>query len=264
MEVQSIELLGSLKPIIKQIWYTEFSESEDVKRTDLIVPVGCINIVFNFQDNYYLIENNGTLFELPSILITGQLDNVCKVKYGNNLKQIGLVLTPIGFLSLFNKPSPLYKNYFFDGNTKDWNLTDLFQLLSEEDNFENFVTIIKGYINNEFKDVKNLDVLNAIICKIEDTSGNINIKDLASSFNYSDSAFERLFKKYTGITPKAYSNIIKFRHAMEIIEDKNSVLDLYFDQSHFIKSCKKYTGKTPTELINSCEEITLSYMLGKR
>ncbi|WP_458788512.1 helix-turn-helix domain-containing protein, partial [Vallitalea sediminicola] len=68
------------------------------------------------------------------------------------------------------------------------------------------------------------------------------------------SSIERLFKKYFGLTPKAYSDIIRFKQSI-ISEDPKS---FFYDQSHFIKSCKKYTLKSPKEL-GSVSEITLKY-----
>lgn len=264
MVVKSLDIKTDLKTLINQIWYVEFNEYDKIERTDLIVPTGCINIVFNYLDDYFLIKSNECIFKLPSILITGQLNKVCKIKYGNKIKQIGLVLTPVGFLSIFNLPSPLYTNTFLDGNDSKWKLNKLFDSLSRINNFDDAINKITKYFLKYLKENRSYDLLNSIILEMEKSADNFKIKNLALQFNLSESAFERFFKKMTGITPKAYSNIIKFKNVFNNINNKLSTEELYYDQSHLIKSCKKYTGKTPTELLKSTEEITLKYMLKKR
>ena len=103
--------------------------------------------------------------------------------------------------------------------------------------------------------------LNKMITSIDADEGNMAMEELASLYNKSISAIERYFKKMIGMTPKAYANIEKFRKAMKAMDESKGMLDYYYDQSHFIKSCKKYTGKTLSELMTSNDEISLNYMV---
>ncbi len=81
------------------------------------------------------------------------------------------------------------------------------------------------------------------------------ISDLAKAFNYSLITMERQFKKNFGLTPKAYCDLIRFRHSL-MSDDPQS---FFYDQSHFINSCRKYTLKSPKAL-NEVSEITLKHM----
>jgi len=100
-----------------------------------------------------------------------------------------------------------------------------------------------------------------MIVSIESSEGNIGMEELSSLYNKPIRSIERYFKKMIGMTPKAYANIEKFRKAMKAMDESKGMLDYYYDQSHFIKSCKKYTGKTPSELMTSNDEISLNYMV---
>jgi len=75
---------------------------------------------------------------------------------------------------------------------------------------------------------------------------------------YSLSTLERHVKNETGLTPKAYLGLRKYKAAVEEIHlnentDWQYYVDKYnyFDQSHFIKTVKSYTGFTPTQLIKA-------------
>lgn len=73
---------------------------------------------------------------------------------------------------------------------------------------------------------------------------------------YSYSTLERYFKKETGMTPKKYQTLGRYKAAVEEIYDTQNndwthyvAKYGYFDQSHFIKEVKRYTNVTPAQLL---------------
>lgn len=65
---------------------------------------------------------------------------------------------------------------------------------------------------------------------------------------------QRLFKRYIGVSPKAYIRLIRVRSVKDKIASNDFVnfthlaLDSgYFDQSHFIRDFKRLMENTPTE-----------------
>jgi len=83
-----------------------------------------------------------------------------------------------------------------------------------------------------------------------------SLKMFRAITGYSYSTLERYFKKETGLTPKKYESLVRYKSAVEEIYDSQSndwmyYVDKYgyYDQSHFIKEIKKYTGFTPNQLL---------------
>jgi AraC-like DNA-binding protein len=84
------------------------------------------------------------------------------------------------------------------------------------------------------------------------------IGDMAKDMKISVKTLERRFIKIIGITPQMFSKIIQLQKTIHKIKKGKQTLlhgDLlealdggYFDQSHFIKSCKSITGFTPKKL----------------
>lgn len=264
MEALSRKASEQLQDLISDIWYMEFDESELVERTDLIMPTGCLNVVFNYADDQFLINEKGESERLPDVLITGQLDRVWKIRYGDRLKQVGIILKPVGFFRLFKAPGALFAGTFIDAEPAPWSLAGLYEDIRRADDFDQSFHLIEDYLRSNAKGHDHTGLVNEIISDIESTDGNISMEELAASYKKSISSIERYFKKMIGMTPKAYSNIVKFRKAMKVMDGCDSILDYYYDQSHFIKSCKKYTGKTPTQLMKTNDEISLNHMLTKR
>lgn len=264
MQAISKPASAELRSIVQEIWHVEFNEKENVSRNDLIMPTGTMHVLFNFGDDCFAVGKKGQRQKLPSIIVAGQLEHVWEIVYGGNTDQIGLTLTPVGFLKLFRVPGALYAGTFIDGRQPPWNLMPLFSQLTESRGFDESAALIEEYIKTHAGPYESLERINGILEIIEASQGNLPVKDLADRFGLSLSAFERYFKKTIGMTPKAYGNIVRFRVAVKLLGDGDRLPDHFYDQSHFIKSCKKYTGKTPMELMKGNEEITLDYMLEQR
>lgn len=263
MQTLSRTASKELRSVLQEIWHVQFYEDENVSRDDLIMPTGVLHVVFNFGDDCFFLGGGESPVKFPTIVVSGQLDRAWKIRYGKNADQIGLALTPAGFLKLFSVPGALYSGTFLDGSLSPWNLTSLYEELKEVDSFDDAVIHIENYIKEKVGNFNSLQRINRILEIIEASDGNLTIKELADQNNLSISALERYFKKTIGMTPKAYGNIIRFRLAVKMIDD-DGMMDHFYDQSHFIKACRKYTGKTPAELIKGNEEITLDYMLKQR
>jgi AraC-like DNA-binding protein len=65
------------------------------------------------------------------------------------------------------------------------------------------------------------------------------------------------FKKYVGVTPKAYQRILRFNEIFHRIQKKEKIVWAniayqcgYSDQSHFIKEFKRFSGFNPREFID--------------
>jgi len=89
------------------------------------------------------------------------------------------------------------------------------------------------------------------------------ITQLLEKTGYSLSTLERHVKKETGLTPKAFLNLKKYKAAIEEINlNQNTDWQYYvnkynyFDQSHFIKTMKGFTNFTPTQLVRNANLIS--------
>lgn len=93
---------------------------------------------------------------------------------------------------------------------------------------------------------------------MHDVSYEESIQNLLSKTNYSISTLERHVKREIGMTPKAFLSLKKYKEAVEEIHNDDDYDWQYYvdkynytDQSHFIKTIKRYTGFTPTQLIKA-------------
>jgi len=64
---------------------------------------------------------------------------------------------------------------------------------------------------------------------------------------------ENLFKKWVGLSPKLFARIIRFSYIFQLVQDNNQSWSslayeaAYYDQSHFIRNFKSFTGENPAD-----------------
>jgi len=92
----------------------------------------------------------------------------------------------------------------------------------------------------------------------EEICPDFNLQKIMEATNYSYSTIERYFKRETGLTPKKFQTLKRFKSAVtEICATKNNdwmkyVSDYkYYDHAHFIKDIKKHARITPNQLLET-------------
>lgn len=91
-----------------------------------------------------------------------------------------------------------------------------------------------------------------VLSKIKNSDGKVSISLLCKESGISQSRMERDFKTYIGLSPKEYSDLIRFRKTLSNKNRNKNFTELayasgYYDQAHFIREFKKRTGKTPKQ-----------------
>ena len=78
---------------------------------------------------------------------------------------------------------------------------------------------------------------------------NHSVSEISQKVHWSSRQINRYFNNQFGISLKAFQSIVRCYETYkdiargELFPEKN-----FYDQAHFIKEIKKYTGATPTEL----------------
>jgi AraC-like DNA-binding protein len=88
--------------------------------------------------------------------------------------------------------------------------------------------------------------------EVETSGGRKTIEALSRGAAISPRNLDRLFQRLLGFSPKSFARIIRFQKALRILmEDAASTLAEvsaecgYFDQSHFVKDFRRFTGGVP-------------------
>ena len=151
----------------------------------------------------------------------------------------------------------LHLDHFFQPSS----LLQLHEQLQASVSIQKRVSLVQQFLVSKLQSHKtDMMMLNAVE-KIKSVNGAISVKQLAQSFQMSLDPFEKRFRKVIGATPKQFGNIIRMKALIERKKSQdllvNTALEAgFFDQSHFIRTFKKFTGKTPKHFFSSNEGIT--------
>ncbi|MDD7157706.1 MAG: AraC family transcriptional regulator [Firmicutes bacterium] len=89
--------------------------------------------------------------------------------------------------------------------------------------------------------------------RLKDCRDDVGVKELAEDLNMSEAHFIRSFKKYNGLSPRAYAIKYRMKQASALLELSDmSIGEIAFecgfsDNLYFSRAFKKYTGKSPAE-----------------
>jgi AraC-like DNA-binding protein len=93
-------------------------------------------------------------------------------------------------------------------------------------------------------------LVSAAVHAIRAARGSIRVGELARELAISRDRLEKRFRRSVGASPKQLASILRLRHAVDLHQRGTKLTRLavdagYFDQSHFIREFRAFTGTAP-------------------
>ena len=132
---------------------------------------------------------------------------------------------------------------------------NLHQLIYQQKNYHKRVKVCEQWLLTNFKPQPKSRFDEALRL-IYQSSGDVKVNSLANSVDFSSRHLSRLFQRYTGLSTKTFTKIIRMQHACRHLyltprTHLNTTLEFgFFDQSHLIKDFRKHLLSTPLDFSN--------------
>jgi AraC-like DNA-binding protein len=112
------------------------------------------------------------------------------------------------------------------------------------------ISMVEHFLLSQLRDVRTDHLIIEAVKRIRESNGIIRISELNKQLNISQSPFEKRFRKLVGTTPKKFVSIVRFNSVLAQINGTRSLMDIcfennFFDQAHFSKDFKAFTGEAP-------------------
>lgn len=260
-----------LESLINCYWTLEVP-SEDNPQKQRIIPDGTIEMAFILGDDIKRYTKGHEFILQPRTMVIGQTLEPFYIEPTGYVNTFAIRFYPYGFSNFVSKPIKDLVN-------KETPLKELFgehsSMLLENrivnaKNTRNRINIIEEFLLGELNDKSTIDkIVMSTIDALLLSNGNASIKNILSNDISKRRQLERKFKKQIGISPKQLGKVIRLQTALKLLLNKESekLTNIayeceFYDQAHFIKDFKEFTGINPKDFLGN-ENMTLSSLFYK-
>ena len=244
---------ASLKPFISKYLIIE-SDGELVNR---IFPDTSLVMAFRLKGKTSYLSAHETN-TLPVITLSGLRKTGRLVNYSENAGNLLVIFKEAGAGALIKEPL----HELFDESITLCDLSGYHDLSMIEDqlsaatNHVQRIQCVEQFLLSRLLNHKADHLIAAAIEKIHRAKGIIRVKELAETLCISQDAFEKRFRRMAGVSPKQFSFIVRMKAVIGNGIREHTLAETafnagYFDQPHFNKDFKLFTGQTPTEFLRS-------------
>jgi AraC-like DNA-binding protein len=219
-----------------------------------IVPDGCMEMIFHYGDLYRQYAADGRFILQPRAFVFGQVTSALDIAPTGATGIFAVRFQPEGFLPLAmiplrameNRAVPLEELFGAAGR-------QLEKEVLETSHTPERIKAVEGFLRDRLAAPEAIDrVVRSGISLLLEQNGHLSVDALSRQLNINRRQLERRFAAVIGLSPKQLARIIRLQAALKILlsGQYTSLTSLayegdYYDQSHFIKDFKEFTGISP-------------------
>ncbi|MEQ8240757.1 MAG: helix-turn-helix domain-containing protein [Cyclobacteriaceae bacterium] len=271
MDYQTFQPHPDLEPLISCYWTLEVPADIDTQK-QRIVPDGCIEIAFILGDDIKRYTSDDEFILQPRAMVLGQTIEPFYIEPTGYVNTFAIRFYPYGFANFVNEPIKNLAN-------KETPLEVLFEekiareleqeIIQAKDVKQRIEIIERFLLERLSKESVVENIVKSTVDAIVSSNGNTSIKTILKEDLSKRRQLERKFVKQIGVSPKQLAKVIRLQSALKILLN-NETRDLthiayesdYYDQAHFIKDFKYFTGTSPKEFLGN-ENTSLSALFYK-
>ncbi len=251
---------AQLKPLVKYFWVLDSARPLTLDHT--ILPVNNIDIIFNFLSPMAF-EKKGTLHHTPGkSYFSGLTATPMVMKQQGPVQTIGVAFFPAGFFPFFKIP--------------------VSEFTDETIGLEALVKHVANHLESRLQTAKRiqhkialleeffLQLLDPAALLPRETGSLLNhyyasrlrVREFCHAYGVHPRTLERVFNKYVGVSPKLFFRLRRFQRIVSRLmhPEPHSLTTVahefdYFDQTHFIKDFKAFSGSSPSRFVKDKRSI---------
>jgi len=256
-----------LEPLVKCYWTLEVPQQRDTQK-QLIIPDGCIEMFFILGDDVKRYTSANKFIIQPREMVLGQITEPFFIEPTGYVNSFAVRFYPYGFANfvsipikkLANKETPLAVLF---GKKASQELGQKIKLAADT---KKRIKIVETFLLNKLKAKVTIDkIVKTTIDTMLLTKGSTPISSILKNDLSKRRQIERKFFEKVGISPKKLGKVIRLQAVLKMLLNsqgesltKVAYDNEYYDQAHFIKDFKEFTGTTPKEFLRDDKMILSS------
>ena len=271
MNYQTFQPHSDLEALVKCYWTLEVPADTDAQR-QRIIPDGCIEMAFILGDDIKRYTSEDDFILQPRAMVLGQTIEPFYIQPTGYVNTFAIRFYPFGFSNfvttpiknLANKETPI-DLLFGEKPAKE-----LEQKIVQAADTKERIEIIEDFLLDKLNKKATIDkIVKTTIDALLSTKGNTPINSILKDDLSKRRQLERKFLKQIGISPKQLGKVIRLQAALKMLlnEQAERLTSIayeseYYDQAHFIRDFKEFTGTTPKAFLKD-ENMALSSLIYK-
>src|SRR5215510_2750197 len=235
----------ALRPFVKRFLIVEFPSAHK----DSHLPDTGLVAAFRYKGDLTL----GGGIKAPRAAITGLWDARRSHDHGRDSAVVLAAFTATGAAAFLRHPLDELFNTTVDMDgflVASTDLNRLHEQLAEARQHSRRIHLVEDFLMARAPDIRPDPIVRAAVSWIEEARAMARIEELARRVGLSQSALERRFRRVVGASPKKFASIVRLRHVLHLHSKGANFTSIahaagYYDQSHFIKDFKRFTGLAP-------------------
>jgi len=259
MKLTFIHPSQELSPYITKIWLFE-NNNGLINHGSLIAPNARCKIIVPYKNSLTTTSGNTTrTCHEGDIIFIGMRD--VPVRLGSppgESGSIGIEFTTAGAYRFLPVPMCEIANDLFSfSELYGMRGKEIMQRVRDLECSEQKLKAVQNFLYERLQAInRNNIIVDYSVNAISSACGLSSIRELERRTGYTKRYLDMLFKDHLGISPKTFSTIVRFQSFYKQLSEIGNIVtdervsDLYYDQSHFIKEFKRYTGHTPAKFLH--------------
>ncbi len=246
MRYNEVKPTGFLKNFVQCFWEYD-SENTQIEHT--ILPDGYFDLITTFHDDL-----------ISSLSLTGAWKSPINISIPKHTKFFAIRFKLLATEYLFQHEIKSILDTSKSLPLDFWNINSF-----NSTQFEKFVLELTEKLNHSIKHLKKIDTRKLKLFDLVYQNKLNTVAEIANTVAWSSRQINRYFNNQFGFSLKEFIKIIRCKSSYKDISDGNLFPQKdYYDQAHFIKDVKKYTGATPKELHKNDNDRFLQLSKTKR
>ncbi|MEO1050042.1 MAG: helix-turn-helix domain-containing protein [Bacteroidota bacterium] len=254
-----------LRPFVDCFWVVEQLQPPFYLQKENVIPDGHPEIIIHYGGRYKVYHKDmpgGE--EQPLGILAGQLRGAIQLEPTGASGMIGVRFTPTGFYKLFKQDM----HQFVDQTA---NLSQVLgkwgqcmvDRVNEANSIEERKQVLEALLLERFvEEPLQMSLVDRTLQTIRYNNGNVPIQSIADVEKVSRRHLERRFMAEVGVSPKVYARVVRFNYIFNLLKSDQplakteiSYLGGYFDQTHFNKEFKAFSGENPSDYFNRRNQL---------
>lgn len=266
MNYQTYTPLPDLSALVKCHWSLEVPAAT-TPQPQRIVPDGCMELIFILGDDIKRYTSGSDFIIQPRAMVVGQITEPFIIEPTGYVHCFATRFYPYGFANFIDTPIK-------DLSDRETPIAELFglkqaaaltQKMIEATSDEERTRVIEAFLLHKCSEQATIDqVVKATVAVLQQSGGSKSITTMLKDDLSKRRQLERKFFKQVGMSPKQLGKVIRLQAALKLLlgAKHNNLTQIayeseYYDQAHFIKDFKDFTGVTPKDFLDK-EDLLLS------